>query len=151
MESIAKKLVKVIKSNQSLTYVTVLPDLIASGDPELLSVCLEKIRSECPTTSVMLIGSNDDSVVIVCDLVEGSKHTTDEWLQSSIKDAPTTESPIFNGNPRRVCVLKFNPKSEISPFKYCDQVLGQSNSWLRKVGLFVEEEEEKEYGFDDCF
>ena len=145
MTEISRKLVKVIKSNQSLTYVTVVADL---NNAESLKTCLEKIRSDCPTTSVMLIGSNDDSVTVVCALADGSGHSTEEWLRASLESGPTGLEPVFSSD---CCVVKFPPKSETSPFKYCDQVLGQSNSWLRKVGLFVEEEEEKEYGFDDCF
>lgn len=45
--------------------------------------------------------------------------------------------------------LVYNDESEQSPFKLIDQVFGSISSYLKKFGVYEEEEEEYEYGFDD--
>lgn len=48
------------------------------------------------------------------------------------------------------CVsLTYEEKSDQSPFKLVDQVFACSTAYLKRVGVYKEEEEEYEYGFDD--
>lgn len=150
----ADRLIKLIRKNDT-------PNLAAlvqvGGDYPLFLHSVTRISTECPSTFVILAAFTDNTVMLATIVPPGDRvGLVDDWFAAASNSLifdpmwkNDAHSPDGSGYIAAVWgVLGFQQ----SPEKFADQVLGIGTHFLKQSGwLPAEEEEEKEYTFDDLY
>ena len=148
----AKRVVSLIKKGGLPTFVA----KINVGSWKNFSKVVSEIAEENLDTVITLgaIVENPKQLYLAMIVPNDTTKIVDtdmfDQLDYAKAGAKVTEYHISE-NTYRIEMLKFvyEPSSDQSPFKLIDQVFGSVTSYLKKVGVYQEEEEEYEYGFDD--
>ena len=88
------------------------------------------------TPSDAIVNGKD---IVLCGVPDTVKKDSKETRYSVNEDEYSIE----------MLKLVYDENSDQSPFKLVDQVFGSITMYLKKTGVYQEEEEEYEYGFDD--
>ena len=117
-----------------------------------------QVAEACPGTVVMLgaiVETTPKKLFIAAIVPEDVELNGEDWLHLSIacgatKDATIAPEAIAKEKTLvNLVSLVYNAESEQTPFTMVDQVIGVGTAHLKKIGVYPEEEEEYEYGFDD--
>ena len=126
-----------IKANKAEYYVSDvdLGDNLEDVCNSITSVekTLGKVKS-----NFLLISAGIDKLIVAVKLVDSSKFTANDWLESSLTNV--TKTIVCHNDLFATCITELE-----TPFKYKDIVRSNAFSYLRKMNLLEEEESEEEY------
>jgi len=122
-----------------------------------------QLAIECPNVHIMLTAAIEQptrSLYVATITPDDSEVIGIDWLQDSLKcgagnDIEDEKTQTFSKKGDDVTFeidaigLTYKPNSEQFPFKLVDQVSSTGRSHLKKRGVYQEEDEEYEFGFDD--
>ena len=146
----AKKVAKLIQLNGEPNYVTKV-DL--NSGKEMVK-CSETLAKTCPNTMIMLLCHSGKTMFVSVIVPDDKQEYLKNWLEESTKSVIVKEcTTILGFENKRINMLEicYPENGEYFPLKLIDQVIGNSFAYLKKAGLYVEPEEEKEYDFDDIY
>lgn len=158
------RIVKEIMKNGAPTYRA----QIAVANFEEFRTCATNVAQKCPDVSVMFgtfVGDAIYFAVAVSPTVPAD--VKNQWLSKSLdivsaeqlatvpkenrtKDNAEIVDDILSPDTTvRVARLVLTAKCELTSEKLLDQIFGVASAFAKKSGLVPEEEDEKEYNFDD--
>ena len=157
------RIVKEILKNGAPTYRA----QIAVANFEDFRVCATNVAQKCPTVSVMFgtfVGDAIYFAVAVSPTVPANVKT--QWLSKSLdivsaeqlatvpkenrtRDNAEIVDNIWINTNVHAARLVLTAKCELTTEKLLDQIFGVASTFAKKSGLVPEDEEEKEYNFDD--
>jgi len=111
---------------------------------------LEGVAKECNKTIVLLVSAVEATNTLLAGVSIPEEHmqTLGTWLTTSVAPVsfPGSSVEFLSSS---ICKIRYQQDSEHFAFKLVDVVSGQAFHELKKLGLYAEPEEEKEYNFDD--
>jgi hypothetical protein len=158
------RIVKEILKNGAPTYRAT----VAVTNFEDFRICVTNVAQKCPAVSVMFgtfVGEAIYFALAVAPSVPAD--VKNQWLSKSLdivsaqqlalvpkenrtKDNAEIVDNIWIPNTTvHVARLVLTAKCELTTEKLLDQIFGVASAFAKKSGLVPEEEEEKEYNFDD--